>query len=289
MTNPVVVPLRPEPERDHAGRYRLPDPVTGKRRSWVRATTWAASIADTFALTKWQLRMTAVGLGQRPDLLAQVASIVDPSDQNQKRKLDKFCEDAQEHAGASSRSNLGTALHSFLEHHDAGRQVLVPAPWDQDVAAYQQTLDEHGVVVSKNYIERICIQSHFQIAGTMDRLAKVPGNELPVIMDIKGGRDLAFSWTEIAIQLAIYAHADYIYDVETDSCRPMIDVDQNWALVVHLPVGEARCTLYRVDIEQGWRAVSLCALVRDWRKRKDLASVITKTSNQGEAQDAIHR
>src|SRR5215472_1429035 len=122
----TTAPLRPEPERDRYGRYILPDPKTGKRRSWTRATTWAQTIADTYALNQWQKRMVALGLAQRPDLLAQVATVLEP--------------DAEEHAGASQRSNLGTALHSFLEHLDLGREVQVPEPWDQDVAAYRQTL-----------------------------------------------------------------------------------------------------------------------------------------------------
>lgn len=279
MTTPAI-PLRPEPERDRYGRYLLPHPKTGKTRSWTRATTWSQTIADTFALTHWQLRMTAIGLSRRPDLVAQVATIVDPDDKGQKRKLDEFCKDAQEHAGASTRSNLGTALHSFLEHVDMGRDVHIPAPWSDDVAAYQQALADHQVVVSKNYVERICLETYFQIAGTMDRLVRLPDHELPLVLDVKSGRDLAYSWTEIAIQLAIYAHADYIYDVETLSCRPMLAVDRNWALVVHLPAGTGRCTLYKVDVREGWKAVNLCGLVREWRKRKDLATVVGKEEQQ---------
>src|SRR5215472_13629165 len=130
----TTAPLRPEPERDRYGRYILPDPKTGKRRSWTRATTWAQTIADTYALNQWQKRMVALGLAQRPDLLAQVATVLEPDTEGQKRKLDRWCQDAEEHAGASQRSNLGTALHSFLEHLDLGREVQVPEPWDQDVA-----------------------------------------------------------------------------------------------------------------------------------------------------------
>lgn len=268
-----VVPVRPEPVRDHYGRYVLNDPVTGKRRSWTRATTWASTIADTFGLTKWQLRMTAIGLSRRADLLAQVASVIDPDERGQKQKLDRWVEEAMEHAGSAVRSNLGTALHSFVEHVDMGRAVMIPEPWATDVAAYQEVMQVHGIVVSRNYVERICLNRYYGIAGTMDRLATYPGSVKPVVLDVKTGRDLSYSWTEIAIQLAIYAHADYVYDVDSDECYPMLPVDRKLALVCHLPAGEGKCTIYEVDIEEGWRAVSLCGLVREWRKRKDLAWV----------------
>lgn len=271
-SQPVDIPIRLEPERDRYGRYVIPDPVTGKHRSWTRATTWATSIADTFALTGWKQRMVAVGLARRPDLLAGVASIADIESKDGKKRLDQLCENAKEHAGASTRANLGSALHSFVEHADLDRELIVPQPWDADVRAYQQALEQYGITVSRNYVEKICVLRYFGIAGTMDRLVRLEGRELPMVMDVKTGADLGFSWTEIAIQLAIYARADSIWDVANESHYPMLKVDREQALVMHLPAGKAICTPYIVNIAEGWKAVNLCALVREWRVRKDLAA-----------------
>jgi hypothetical protein len=58
----------PEPERNRWGQYVIPHPDTGKKMGWVRATTWASTVADTFGLTNWKVRMTALGLAQRKDL-----------------------------------------------------------------------------------------------------------------------------------------------------------------------------------------------------------------------------
>ncbi|HET7326002.1 MAG TPA: LAGLIDADG family homing endonuclease, partial [Nocardioidaceae bacterium] len=85
------------------------------------------------------------------------------------------------------------------------------------------------------------------------------------------GRDLSYSWGEIAIQLALYAHAATIYDPASGEHAPMPGVDQHWAVVIHLPVGEARCTLHKVDIAAGWEMAQTCGVVRAWRKRRDLA------------------
>lgn len=267
----LVPPLaRPEPERDRWGRYLIPDPVSGQKQAWTRATTWAETVADTFALTNWKLRMTAIGLAARPDLLTGVAAVLDPDTKDGKRSLDKLVERAQEAAKASARATLGTALHSFCEAHDSGRELpLIPPPFDADLEAYQRAMS--AVKVSRNYIEKIGIIRELGVAGTMDRVVAFHHSKRPMIGDIKTGRDLSYSWTEIAIQLALYAHADTIWDVTEEVHRPMLEVDQERALVVHLPAGEARCQLYIVDIAAGWEMAQVCGQVRAWRARKDLA------------------
>lgn len=265
---------RPEPKRDRYGRYMIPDPDTGKERSWTRATTWSSSVADTYGLTKWQLRMAAVGLAQRSDLYAQVASSVpvdlDVPTKDEKRKLDNLVEAAKEHAGSSRRANLGTALHSFCEAVDLGRDVTIPHPWDADVTAYRRCLTDAGIEVVE--VEQVVVVPELGVAGMFDRVVRYDGR-LP-ISDLKTGRDLSYSWTEIAIQLALYAHARTIWDLTTQTHRPMPEVDQERALVMHAPVGQARCDLYEVDIAAGWEMAQVCGIVRDWRKRKNLATKV---------------
>lgn len=264
-------PPRPEPKRDHFGRYIIPDPITGEERTWTRATTWAQTVADTFALEKWALRQAALGLARRPDLLTGVAAVLDPETKEGKRKLDGFVGQAKEAAGATARATIGTALHSFVEAVDGGREVQVPAPFDKDIAAYREGMA--GIKTSRHYLEQVCTVVELGVAGTMDRVVKLAHARLPMIGDVKTGRDLTYSWTEIAIQLALYAHADTIFDPSSGH-RRMIEVDQDKALVVHLPAGEARCQLYIVDIAAGWEMAQVCGVVRAWRKRKDIAQAL---------------
>src|SRR5262249_32211119 len=145
----------------------------------------------------------------------------------------------------------------------------VPAPFDKDIAAYRAATA--SLTISRNYLEQICVIRELGVAGTLDRVLRLPHARLPMIGDAKTGRDLVYSWTEIAIQLALYAHADTIFDPLTGRHRNMIEVDQEKALVIHLPAGEARCQLYVVDIAAGWEMAQVCATVRAWRKRKDIA------------------
>lgn len=253
--------FRPEPERDRWGRYVLPDPETGEKRSWTRATTFAKSVAETSALTKWQCRMVAKGVATRPDLYALAAS----TDVGNKAKLDKIAEDAKDAVAASSGANLGTALHAFTEQVDAGQAVAVPKPWDADIEAYRVKMRQAGIQVDPKHIERIVVVPELGVAGTLDRIVIPPAR----IGDVKTGKDLSYSWGEIAIQLALYAHAAAMWD--DGAYLPMPDVDQDTALVVHLPVGKARCDLYEVDIAAGWQAALMCRDVRAWRARRDLA------------------
>jgi hypothetical protein len=270
-------PARPEPERDRYGRYRITDPVTGEERSWVRATTWAKTVSDLYALHGWEKRMVALGFAQRPDLMLRVAAVADPDSSTGKVELDGLIERAREHAKAGARANLGTALHAFTESVDLGRPLpAIPPPFDRDIAAYRKAMA--AVEVSRNYVERICVVRDLGVAGTMDRVVRFKhgrdGNPLPLIADVKTGGDLKHSWNEIVIQLALYAHADTIYDPVTREHHPMLKVNQEQALVVHLPAGEGRCTLYLVNIAAGWEMALLCAAVRAWRDRKDLAQLL---------------
>lgn len=268
----VTAPVRPEPERDQWGRYVIPNPRTGKRQSWTRATTYSSSIADTFGLTRWQIRMTALGLVRRKDLYAGVAAIADPETTDGKKKLDALCDAAKEFAGTSQAATLGTALHAFAQQVDMGRSPEIPAPWDADIAIYKETLKEQGIETSPNYVERIVVLPDLKVAGTMDRIVRWNGRLM--IGDIKTGADLSYSWPEIAIQLAIYSRAETMFDVELNQHFPLPKVDRRHALVVHLPAGQARCTLYLIDIDAGWRTAHLCTMVRDWRTRKDIAHTL---------------
>lgn len=269
-----IPPVRPEPKRDRRDRwdrYLIPDPVTGEEKSWTRATTHAAAITDEFSLTLWKQRMTAVGLAQRPDLIASAAAVVDPESEGGKERLNQIVEAAKEHAGASSRARIGDALHTFTERLDIGHAMKVPPPYDKDIADYVRLKRQIGLEISPNFVERVVLIRSLGVAGTLDRLGRLPNQPLPVIVDLKTGRDLSYSWLKIAVQLAEYAHAETVWDVEHERHLRMPQVDQDRALVIHLPAGEARCVPYWVDIRAGWEAAQVAGMVRQWRSRKDLA------------------
>jgi hypothetical protein len=278
---PAAGGVQPDPKRDRWGRYLLPDPGEPGATStlpWTRATTFAKSISDTFGLTKWQLRMALKGLTMRPDLYARAsAATVDD-----KQVLDQVAEAAKEAAASSSGANLGSALHQFTERLDRGEQVQVPPPWDADIAAYQRALTEHHIDVDAALIERIIVVRQHHVAGTLDRIYSSPTWRLPRIGDLKTGKDLTYSWMEIAVQLALYANADAMWNGLTDQYEPMPQVDREVGVVIHLPVGKATATVYEVDLAAGWEIAQTCAQVRELRTRRDLAQPMTAPAGGGD-------
>lgn len=250
---------RPEPRRDRFGRYL----IGGK--PYTRVTTFAETVGDRHNLERWQQRMVALGLVARQDLYAALAA-TSPDD---KDKIGKLCDQAIEAAKGSAGANLGNALHAFTERVDMGEELIIPAPWDKDVAAYKATLEKVGAKLDRRYVERIVAHHTLMVAGTFDRLLELPDLGL-VVADVKTGGYL--DWVTIAIQLALYANADELYDPVSDTCEPMPFVDRDVAVVIYLPVGQASCTLYTVDIASAWAMVDTVGNVRAWRKRKDLAA-----------------
>ena len=257
FTNPAA-----EVEKNGRGQYLIPPPSdpTGEPVAWTRATTFITAIKDTYGLELWKRRMAGLGLAARPDLLARVQS----TDPNAKRVLDAILDDALEAAAAGAKANVGTALHSWTEQLDAGHTPNVGAEWQPDIDAYQATLAAHGVAHVPGMTERTIVIEALGVAGTFDRLSTLPILERPAVADLKTG-NVEKGWEDIALQLALYAHGDAIWDPAAGTFEPMPEVDQDVGLVIHLPAGTGACTLYLVDIRRAWEMVKVCGKVRDWR------------------------
>jgi len=249
-------------QRDRWGRYLITN-GNGAAKPYTRATTVSSTLSDSFGLTKWKLRTLATGLATRDDIYARIAA----SEPTDKKGLDKLCEEALEAGKSSAGANYGTALHEAVARLNRGESVTMPAPWNADLDAYTKAVAESQLTLHPEYIEQVCVLDALKVAGTFDLIVTLPDGTLAVA-DLKTGQSLDFSWHEIAIQLALYANADNIYDTDTSFRAPMPAVRRDIALVIHLPAGANKCTLHTVDIAQGWEAAQLAIAVREWRNRK---------------------
>ncbi len=265
-------------ERGRYGHYKLPDPATGEIRLWPRVTSFADTLADRRGLETWDTRNIARGIGARPDLW-HLATAAGPDDH---KMLDDVIEQARATARGNAGSNSGTALHRLTERLDRGEDVTIPNPeLHADVAAYRVAMAAKGVRVARDadtgsaWIERVLLIPELNLAGMCDRLCLDDLHDLPFLGDLKTGKDAMRGMDSIPLQLAIYAHASHWYDPDTNELHEMPAVDQERALVMHLPLGQAHCELIEVDIKAGWEAVQLALEVRAWRKRKDLAQIVT--------------
>ena len=254
-----------EPVHNKWGQYV----IDGK--AYQRATTLTGFLdGNPYALDSWKKRRLARGLVLRQDLLAVIASIPDDeTDKVAKQQVNLICEAAVEAAAASAGANLGTAYHAMTARIDRGEDFQPMPPWDVDMKAYVDLLEQTRIGVCPEWIEKTCVVPELGVAGTFDRIVEV--NDRLYIADLKTGRDLSYSWNAISVQLAVYAHADHIWDWETSTCSVMPEVDQRRALVIHLPALAGQASLYSVNIEAGWEAAQMAVWVREWRKRNDLA------------------
>jgi len=258
--------MRVEIERDRYGRPLVKPPKGGKPVAYTRATTIANSLDDPAALTAWKMRMAAIGLSVRSDLLLAINAA-----QDDKMAINRYIEDAMEVAGASRAATIGTALHTYAEKLDLGQELgPIPDEWAGDIRAYESATKK----LNKIYIEQFCVLDKYKIAGTPDRLVEYNGELF--IADIKTGR--IDHPNNIAIQLAIYAYGSP-YDVATGSRGSWGNVNQEKAIIIHLPAGTGLCKLVWIDIAEGWKGLQFAMKVRQWRDKKGL---ITPIPEQGE-------
>jgi len=257
--------LLAEAPKDRWGRYKISDPATGKERGYTRVTTIAKVLDDSSSLADWKTRMAITGIVQRADLLAQASTSLDD-----RSKLNKIANDAIEAAGAYSRANLGTALHSITQQLDLGMKPQILQGLQADIETYVASIAAWDFGMRKEWIEVLLINDEYEYAGTADRIVTTRDNRI-CIFDLKTGTDLSYSFGSIAVQLAMYAHADWIYDWKTGERTALpAGLDMKEGIICHLPAGEATCKFYTVDLEAGWEAAKMSFATRDWRKRKDL-------------------
>lgn len=265
-------------QRGRWGWYKLKHPETMDAMTVRRASSFGKVIGDRTALEKWGERNAVVGMSLRPDLM----SLVHGKDvRRDNKELNGLIEEAKKAAGSSTAANLGTALHGYAEQVDCGRWTLedVPPQHQPDIRAYLSSISAASVTPIPRLIERITYVPEFDVAGKFDRIFELPDGTR-VIGDLKTG-SVEYSWMEIEIQLALYAHGVNtagIWDKRKLMWTHPVKVREDFGIVMHLPVGKAVCTLYRVDLVRGWENAKLCAQIHDARKAKATADPFTDAS-----------
>lgn len=258
MTTPLFDPPRLHIPRDRWKRPLIVPPDGGKPKAYTRCTRYVDCLEDKYHLELWKLRMCALGLADRPDLLLSVSAHRDD-----KQALNGITEQAREAAESSAASNTGTAVHLLCERVDRGRPLgTVPDTARRDVAAYQRAT----AMFTNVYIEQFTVYDLLRIGGTPDRVVHWNGNYY--IADIKTGADVEWGALKIAMQLSVYAHGvPYLPPGERHPYE--FPVDQERAIVIHLPAGTGTCELHFVNIDLGWEAVQVAAQVRRFRSHRN--------------------
>jgi hypothetical protein len=275
--------------RDQWGRYLIVPPAGGAPVGYTRVTTVAKALDSGGGLAPWKAAMTAGGIIMRRGLRAQwealLAEYGDPwyAGEASKAATKRLVEECAAVGGANDRKEIGSALHTITALADQGRALPhLTEETEAELKAYRTGLALAGIDIDHDNVELTVVLDSWAVAGTFDRLAIVPGFDLPLVADLKTGADLSYSYQSIAVQLAAYAHAEAIYvqgpakDGSADQRLPMPEVDQRWGLVLWLPAGDAALQLLLVDLHAGWEAFDASMWCRQWRTRRDLMTPLAE-------------
>ena len=255
-----------EVRRDRWGRYQVLPPRGDKPVGYTRATTIAKILDDSSSLMAWNSRMTAIGLGLRPDLVALVAT----TPQDDKKTLDSLVKRASEAGGATVRRDLGTAVHGLLERRLKDPSFVAPDPYQADIEAVLSALADAGLSFVDGMTERIVVNDEIEVAGTFDLLL-TDGEDI-FVSDLKTGSSVKYGGLGFAIQLSIYANASNLYtqgaakDGSEDVRDPMPNVSKSAGIVIHCQPGSGLAELHWLDLEAGTEALHTALEVRRLRK-----------------------
>lgn len=263
------------------GRYALPDPITGKDRTWQRVTNFIRTIEDSYALKVWSERHLAYGLSRRPGLISLASTLAECDDDN-KGDWDELIERAKDHSGAGEGADLGTSLHKLTERWDRGEMKWqdVPAALHEHLLSYRLECERIGVATVSSAIELTVCNPELGTVGTLDRLyateielCSLCGSDALHVGDLKtGANELKYGQMKTAMQEAIYARSPWRWSPNLGgwTClRPSWpDVCPHVGIVMHLPIESAECTAHLFDLDAGWAAVEVAQKVMNARKFK---------------------
>lgn len=278
MNDPFAPPppvKDPEDPLIVGGRYSLPDPFTGEPRKYLRATSVVDPIKDTYMLDRWSERMAVKGIAMRPDLLDLARSHDVTEDRDE---LNEVVKKAKAAAGSDTGANLGTSLHKWAFKFEQG-DSLVLANWEtrRSLDAYGQLLLQEGILIEDLFTEKVLVDSSLDVAGRVDRIGWYGGRL--VVLDLKStnSRNFKYSHLALAVQLAIYANADFIWNEANNFYSDMpSSLDTDTAYCLHIPIGEGTAELLSVDILRGYELAKLAMNVREKRKPKGLVTSVAK-------------
>jgi hypothetical protein len=140
---------------------------------------------------------------------------------------------AQRHTNA--RGKIGTECHDLFERMLRGEAIGRIKP---DLSPYRRHFDEFLETVQPELIsvEEVSWSDQYMYAGSPDAILRIrldeqnrpsqSGELVTVIFDWKTGKDLH---SDVALQLAAYAHGDRLIDAAGES-RPMPDIEMGAAL-----------------------------------------------------------
>jgi hypothetical protein len=251
--------------RDRWGRPLIVPASGGKAKPYTRASSAAKTIEDTYNLELWARRNVVYGMAKDPSLVARVLGLGGSPhewDQDAKKEANAIAEAAATVAQAQRSADIGTAVHRMVERINLG-ETVDGGPYQADLDAYRAAVDAMGWVIDPRYVECRMVCDELEMAGTCDLIVR-DGEHL-YIADLKTGATVEHATLGHAAQLAAYARGD-LYDVDTDGREALPELAWSVGYIIHLPAGQGRCDIHKLNLSDGFEAARLANTVRGIRK-----------------------
>ena len=208
---------------------------------------------------------------------ALVAEYEDPWKQA-KGEVKSLLKLAEKVGGDEQKSGIGTALHRYCHLRDIRKQytydVVQLEPWlecyEDAVLSRFDVLDDEVFIVCDD-LDNPDAPTDLRVAGNFDRLLRDKETGEVLIADIKSGRQDHEYAMKPHIQVAEYAHGQR-YDQETGKRTPIHpELSLTTGALIHLPFhggGKPQCTVYPLDLKEGWRLATMTAELIQARKMR---------------------
>jgi hypothetical protein len=246
-------------ERDQWDRPKIIPRSGGKPTGYVRVSTMAETLSDSFGLNRWLQGNIVKGITRRKDLYN---SALVATTQAEIYELVDLCAEAGDEKQAARQ---GTSMHTLTALVDRG--LPVPEHLPDNVRAM---LDAYIDVVSSRFetldTEGFVANDKIKVAGSFDRLLLDKITGLKYIGDLKTGQNLKYLALKTCMQVAMYAASPYY---ELDGQREPHGAERDRGVLIHLPwvddAKDAECELRWLDLVTGRQAVAEAIRVREFR------------------------
>jgi hypothetical protein len=280
------------------GRYHMPllPGETGVKSGgdWVpygltRMTNVAGAFADSEALSIWEMEQALFGLALDVSLYEEVCMLVrqmlrDGVDLQKmrdhpelrriitgtwKERDTSIVGRAKHTAGANIARQKGINRHTAWQERGESGTYIGTVDMHVEILALERLLAENHLERVPGLSERVVRNMEINAAGRFDDILVDTGTGEMFIADLKTKTREFFTWLEIDIQLAGYAHAEWmlraIDTISKYEPGPLGMVNQERGVVLHMPSDGAAPRLCRADLTRGWKNALLAREIMDER------------------------
>jgi hypothetical protein len=168
---------------------------------------------------------------------------------------------------SESAKDRGATVHSIVEAWRQNQVYLdnVPAPFRGYARGFYQWVKDNQVEIVEH--ERTVVSKTHGYAGTLDLLIRLNGNELPLVADVKTGKDI---YEEAWLQLSAYRQALAEQGVETAGIAVVLLQDN----------GSYKFQHQAQDYLPQFLA---CKTLWEWQNREDLAKLAKYSRSNGKS------